>query len=74
LRARVSLITVTLRGSFTTTVKAGTNTFRSSGRLNGERLKPGRYYLVATPTAGGTTGRALRVAFPNREVTAAPAT
>jgi hypothetical protein len=62
-RARRCTRYVTMSGSFTITGKAGTNTFRFTGRLKGKRLKPGRYYLVATPSAGGTTGRALRVAF-----------
>lgn len=45
---------VTLRGSFTRTGVAGTNSFRFTGRLGGRTLKPGRYLLVATPAQGGT--------------------
>ena len=54
---------VTLKGSFTRAGLAGTNTFRFTGRLNGKRLRPGRYRLVATPTANGKTGRAASASF-----------
>jgi hypothetical protein len=54
---------VTLRGGFTRTGNVGTNTFRFMGRIAGKRLKPGRYKLVATPTANGQAGRPVSAAF-----------
>jgi len=54
---------ITLRGSFTRTGRAGTNKFRFTGRLNGKRLAPGKYRLVATPKANGKTGRAATASF-----------
>jgi SAM-dependent methyltransferase len=39
------------------------NTFRSTGRIGGQRIKPGRYELVATPRANGQTGHAVRARF-----------
>jgi hypothetical protein len=55
--------TVTLRGSFTRNGVAGTNKFRFTGRLNGKRLAPGKYRLVATPQANGKTGRPTSASF-----------
>jgi hypothetical protein len=54
---------VTLRGSFTLTGKAGANTFRFTGRLAGTKLKPGKYTLIATPSANGKTGQPVATAF-----------
>jgi trimeric autotransporter adhesin len=54
---------VTLKGSFTVAGVVGTNTFRFTGRLNGKSLAPGKYTLVATPTANGKTGRAAKASF-----------
>jgi sugar lactone lactonase YvrE len=54
---------VTLRGSFTRSGAAGKNKFRFTGRLNGRKLTPGSYRLVATPSAGGRAGRSASVAF-----------
>ena len=62
-RARKCTRTVTLKGSFSQLARAGVNSFHFSGRLGGKRLKPGRYQLVATPTAGGKTGKPATVAF-----------
>jgi hypothetical protein len=62
-RARKCKRLVTLRGSFSRTGTAGRNHFRFTGRLRRHKLKPGRYRLVATPTANGTTGRARSVGF-----------
>ncbi|MDQ6822170.1 MAG: DUF1929 domain-containing protein, partial [Actinomycetota bacterium] len=56
-------LTVTLRGSFTETGSRGTNSFQFTGRLHGQKLKPGTYTLVATPITGGETGRAVAVTF-----------
>jgi hypothetical protein len=54
---------VTLNGSFTRNGGAGKNSFHFSGRLNGRKLKPGRYRLVATPSAGGRKGKPTSVGF-----------
>jgi DNA-binding beta-propeller fold protein YncE len=62
-RAHRCTRTETLRGSFTHTGTSGANRLRFSGRLNGHKLKPGTYTLVATPTASGRTGRAIKVTF-----------
>jgi hypothetical protein len=55
--------TVKLRGAFTQTGKSGTNSFHFTGRLNGHKLKPGKYALVATPAASHKTGRAVTITF-----------
>jgi hypothetical protein len=54
---------VALHGSFTLTGTTGTNAFRFSGRIAHKRLKPGRYKLVATPTANGRAGEPARARF-----------
>jgi len=54
---------VTLRGGFTRAGKAGRNSFRFTGRLRRRKLEPGRYLLVATPTADGKAGRARSTSF-----------
>ena len=54
---------VTLRGSFTLSGRAGSNTFRFTGRINGKRLKPGSYQLDAMPFTGRLKGRTARVSF-----------
>ena len=54
---------VTLNGSFTRAGLTGTNKFGFTGRLNGTRLPPGEYRLIATPTANATTGRAATANF-----------
>jgi hypothetical protein len=54
---------VTLRGSFTRSGRTGSNKFRFTGRLAGRKLKPGKYTLVATPRAGGRTGRSVSKSF-----------
>ena len=54
---------VTLKGSFSRNGVAGKNSFHFTGRLNGRKLKPGRYRLVATPSAGGTNGKPTSSAF-----------
>lgn len=62
-RARRCTRTTTLRGSFTQIAKAGVNSFRFTGRLGGRRLKPGRYLLVATPSANRRTGKPVSAGF-----------
>jgi hypothetical protein len=54
---------VTLKGSFSRSGVAGKNSFHFTGRLNGRKLKPGRYRLVATPSAGGKKGKSISTGF-----------
>ncbi|WP_027008023.1 SBBP repeat-containing protein [Conexibacter woesei] len=49
-----------VRGSFTRDGVAGANRFRFTGRMANHKLAPGKYRLVATPSAGG---RRLTVAY-----------
>jgi PKD domain len=62
-RVAVGRRLVTVRGSFTITGRAGNNSFRFIGRVNGRALAPGNYRLVATPSAGGATGIAQTKPF-----------
>lgn len=62
-KARKCTRLVTLKGSFMQTGRAGFNSFHFTGRLGGRRLKPGRYALVATPSANGKTGKPVSTAF-----------
>ncbi len=62
-KARKCTRVVTLKGSFMQTAKAGANSFHFTGRLGGKRLKPGKYQLVATPSANGKAGRPISTAF-----------
>ncbi len=55
--------TVQLGGGFTQIAKGAANSFRFTGRLGGRPLKPGAYTLVATPTAGGRSGRPASARF-----------
>jgi subtilisin family serine protease len=50
-------------GSFAHQDRAGHNSFRFSGRVDGRRLASGRYRLQAVPTSGGHTGVARVVTF-----------
>ncbi len=50
-------------GSFSVNGNAGANSLRFTGRLNGKKLPPGSYTLVATPSAGGKTGKSASVGF-----------
>jgi hypothetical protein len=54
---------VPVAGGFNRQGAAGANAFRFSGRLSGRPLKPGRYRLLATPTADGVKGIAAAAAF-----------
>jgi hypothetical protein len=54
---------VTVRGSFKRGRRAGADRFRFTGRLAGGALAPGRYRLVATPTANSKVGRPGRASF-----------
>ena len=50
-------------GGFRRTDTVGANQFRFTGRVAGKSLRPGRYQLVAVPTASGLTGPAVRRNF-----------
>jgi hypothetical protein len=54
---------VGVKGSFTLNGAAGKNSFHFTGRLNGRKLPPGRYRLLATPSAGGKAGLPISTAF-----------
>jgi hypothetical protein len=62
-RARACTRLVTLRGSFTRSGQLGRNSFRFTGRLARRKLAPGRYKLIATPSAGGQAGNPTRASF-----------
>jgi hypothetical protein len=55
--------TMTLPGAFTRSGNSAVNRFHFSGRLNGHKLKPGTYTLVATPTTSRHPSRAPSVIF-----------
>jgi len=55
--------TVSLRASFTTSGRAGANTFVFTGRLAGKKLAAGSYVLIATPSASGMSGSPSSVSF-----------
>jgi len=54
---------VAVRGSFTRVRPAGADRFTFTGRIAGRALAPGRYRIVATPSAGGRSGRPARARF-----------
>ena len=54
---------VTLPGHFTLAGQPGANSFAFTGRIGGARLRPGRYRLLATPTADGRLGRRVSTSF-----------
>jgi pimeloyl-ACP methyl ester carboxylesterase len=54
---------VAVRGSFSRVRPAGADRFTFTTRIAGRALRPGRYRLVATPSAGGGTGRPARARF-----------
>ncbi len=62
-RARRCTRIVTLKAGFSQQGKAGTNSFRFTGRLGNRKLKPGRYVLVATPSTGGKAGNPITAPF-----------
>ncbi len=62
LRGRIRWIKI--RGTLRQNARAGNNTLRFNGRLNGRRLKPGRYRLVAIARdAAGNQAPPRRVMF-----------
>jgi hypothetical protein len=54
---------VRVPGSFSRSGASGTSAFRFSGRLGGQRLRAGKYMLIATASASGLTGRAVSAPF-----------
>ena len=54
---------VKVRGSFSHADVAGANSFRFTGRIRKQALKPGSYRLDASPRAGGKIGRTVSVRF-----------
>jgi hypothetical protein len=50
-------------GTFTRSAHAGRNSFAFSSKVNGKKLKHGRYELVADPVAFGLPGAAVNVKF-----------
>ena len=52
-----------LGGSFTHAGRPGSNSFHFTGRIAGHTLKPGRYLLIATPSASGLRGRRASASF-----------
>jgi len=52
-----------LPGSFTRAGNAGSDHFRFTGRLDGNKLAAGAYRLIATPTTGRQTGLTASAAF-----------
>jgi hypothetical protein len=54
---------VGLRGSFRRRALLGKNRFRFTGRLGGHALRPGRYELIARPSADGHRGRRVTARF-----------
>ena len=62
-RAHRCALLVTVSGMFVVAGRAGANAFLFTGRLAGRALKPGRYVLLATPSAGGRAGRGASGGF-----------
>ena len=62
-RTHACTLQVPLPGSFTRAGHAGTNHFRFTGRLDGNKLATGAYRLIATPMTGGQTGLTASTAF-----------
>jgi hypothetical protein len=54
---------VAARGSFSRSGVPGANGFGFTGRIGAKTLKPGKYRLIATPTAAGQTGAPVSAAF-----------
>jgi hypothetical protein len=54
---------VRVTGSFARTRPAGPDRFTFTGRIAGHALSPGRYRLLATPTANTHTGATTRASF-----------
>jgi uncharacterized delta-60 repeat protein len=54
---------VSLAGGFSIAGLAGTTTMSFTGRLNGHKIPPGHYTLVATPISGTKHGTPVRAGF-----------
>jgi hypothetical protein len=54
---------VAARGSFSRSGVTGANRFGSTGRIGATTLKPGKYRLVATPTANDQVGAPVSTSF-----------
>ena len=52
-----------VRGSFTHSGKAGSNSFKFTGRVGRKSLKPGTYRLVAVATAGSSKSTIKQASF-----------
>jgi len=61
-RRRCSLFR-SLTGTFMVTGRAGANSFRFTGRVNGRKLRVGRYRLAALPSANGLVGTRATAGF-----------
>jgi hypothetical protein len=61
--ARPCARNVRLHGSFTRSFPLGNDGLTFTGRLHGRALVPGRYVLIATPSASRTRGRSARARF-----------
>ena len=55
-KARPCARYVVVRGSFTVSGRRGNNSFRFTGSVNGARLAPGKYRVIATPIANSRSG------------------
>jgi pimeloyl-ACP methyl ester carboxylesterase len=62
-RGRACTRAVAVRGDFTRARQAGADSFTFTARVAGRTLSPGRYRLVATPTAGDRTGAPAHARF-----------
>jgi len=61
--ARPCVRNVRLHGSFTRSFPSGDDGLTFTGRPHGHALAPGRYALIATPSASRTRGRSARARF-----------
>jgi hypothetical protein len=52
-----------VRGSFTQSGGAGSNSFTFTGRIGGKSLKPGKYRLSAVATAGSSKSAVKQASF-----------
>ncbi len=62
-RHRPSCVRTSVFGKLTVNGHKGSNKVRFAGRVNGKLLKPGRYTLVVTATAGGVTSARQTISF-----------
>jgi virginiamycin B lyase len=62
-RAKKCKLYKAVRGSFTHNGKAGSNSFKFSGRVGRKSLRPGRYRLVAIATVGSSKSAVKQASF-----------